>query len=57
MDEIKCPHCRAVYEDEGACVSYQGEIYEARCGDCGIDFKVKEIVSRTYETFCDARLE
>ena len=57
-DRIRCPHCSAVYEDEGSCISYQGtedKPYEVTCGSCEVDFQVHETVSRTYETSCNKR--
>lgn len=55
-EEIRCPHCGAVYDDteDYRCVSYHGEDgpVEVECLNEGCErpFLVTETVRRTYET-------
>ena len=53
-DEIRCPHCKTVYEDEEYdCTTYHGESnpHDATCGACEKDFLVQEQVTRQWATF------
>lgn len=54
--EIHCPYCDALWHDEDyQMVSMWGYSdtpdSEAYCEECERDFIVRELVSRTYETF------
>lgn len=54
--EIHCPYCDAlVTDDECSHISYHGfsdtPLVEEHCPKCEERFWVKEMVTRTYETF------
>lgn len=57
-DSIDCPRCDYKHDLDGetctSVVSYWGDdVHDFCCHRCGLDFKVREKVTRKFETFRD----